>query len=137
MSGTIFHYRLLRQRYFSFLAELIVNQDTPDTPPDGTSWSRARRPLRPEDQALNGPARRWLRDLPPRRRPLRLASRHPRIVNRIAWCWADPLLSAQVLEDLLVDRRGGRSGFGAGILQELRRLQRFRAERTRSVAPSR
>ena len=92
-------------------------------------WSQARRALRPQDQSLLGPSRRWLQRLPPRRRPARLAAHYPRVVNRIALCWSDPGLSMQVLTDLLTDRRGGRSGFAAPIVHELRRLQRFNAER--------
>ena len=73
--------------------------------------------------ALTGTARHWLRRLPPRRRPLRLCELHPRAVNRIAWCWADPCMTAQVLEDLLQDRRGGRQSFPAPALRKLQRLR--------------
>jgi hypothetical protein len=88
-------------------------------------WVRARRPERDCDQALTGTARHWLRRLPTRRRPLRLCIAHPRVANRIAWCWQDPDLSAQVLEDLLHDRRGGRRGFAPAIVRELQRRREF------------
>lgn len=96
-----------------------------DEPPDDPRWLRQRRAPRACDQALNGTARRWLRQLPPRRRPLRLCMEHPRVANRIAWCWSDPLLADQVLDDLLVDRRGGRRGFAPAIARELRRLREY------------
>ncbi|HSM23105.1 MAG TPA: hypothetical protein VK876_12960, partial [Rubrivivax sp.] len=47
------------------------------------------------------------------------------VANRIAWCWNDPDLIRQVLEDLLHDRRGGRRGFAPGIVRELQRLREF------------
>lgn len=94
-----------------------------------------RRAPRIGDQALTGTARLWLRRLPSRRRPLRLCAAHPRVANRIAWCWGDPLLSAQVLDDLLVDRRGGRHGFAAPIVRELRRLREFNDQQRMELAP--
>lgn len=90
-------------------------------------WAPLRRPERHCDGALSGTTRRWLRELPPRRRPLRLCEAHPRVVNRIAWCWADASLREQVLDDLLVDRRGGRQGFPAPMVRELQRLREFQA----------
>ena len=50
-----------------------------------------------------------------------------RVANRIAWCWADAALREQVLDDLLVDRRGGRLGFAPTIVRELQRLREFQA----------
>jgi hypothetical protein len=79
------------------------------------------------DQRLTAATRRWLRHLPPGRRPLRLCAAHPRVANRIAWCWDDPELREAVLLDLLVDRRGGRTGFGATIVRELLRLRECHA----------
>ncbi len=94
---------------------------------DVARWAMVRRPERACDNALNGTARLWLRKLPARRRPLRLCASYPRVANRIAWCWSDVELSSQLLEDLLIDRRGGRRGFGAAITRELQRLQEFNA----------
>ena len=88
-------------------------------------WVMLRRPERACDSALNGTARRWLRRLPARRRPLRLCVAYPRVANRLAWCWVDTELSRQLLDDLLIDSRGGRRGFGAAINRELRRLKDF------------
>jgi hypothetical protein len=94
---------------------------------DEARWAAVRRPERACDHALNGTSRLWLRKLPARRRPLRLCIDHPRVANRIAWCWHDVELSSQLLDDLLQDRRGGRRGFGATIHRELKRLQEFNA----------
>ena len=98
-------------------------------------WLRARRPERECDRALTGTARQWLRRLPSRRRPLRLCLAHPRVVNRIAWCWNDPVLSAQVLDDLLHDRRGGRRGFAPVITRELQRLRQFNDQQRVELQP--
>jgi hypothetical protein len=101
----------------------------------GDAWVRARRPERECDRALTGTARQWLRRLPSRRRPLRLCLAHPRVVNRIAWCWNDPVLSAQVLDDLLHDRRGGRRGFAPVITRELQRLRQFNDQQRVELHP--
>jgi hypothetical protein len=84
-----------------------------------------RRPPRHADESLTGTTRIWLRRLPAGRRPLKLCIRYPRVANRLAWCWQDPVAAEQVLEDLLVDRRGDRHGFPRPIELELRRLRDF------------
>jgi len=95
-----------------------------DPPSDGEAHLlRLRRPPRACDEALTGTTRQWLRRLPPGRRPMRLCLRFPRVANRIAWCWSDPVLAEQALDDLLIDRRGGREGFPKAIVMELRRLR--------------
>jgi hypothetical protein len=88
-------------------------------------WAPLRRAPREGDATLTGPARQWLRRLPARRRPLRLCESYPRVANRIAWCWSDPVLAEQALDDLLTDRRGGRAGFPALVVRELQRLRHF------------
>jgi hypothetical protein len=108
------------------MLELLIRlQPQAEAAAEREHWLRARRPERECDRALTGTSRQWLRRLPPRRRPLRLCMVHPRVANRIAWCWNDPDLSRQVLQDLLVDRRGGRRGFAPGIVRELQRLREF------------
>ena len=100
----------------------------PDLDPGQTLWRSVRRADRECDRAISGTTRRWLRELPPRRRPLRLCETHPRVANRVAWCWADVALSDALLDDLLTDRRGGRQGFAPIIVRELRRLRDFNAQ---------
>ena len=87
---------------------------------------RRRRAPRADDRILTPATLAWLRSLPPRRRPLQLAAQFPRIANRIAWCWDDDDLTAQVFDDLLVDRRGGRIGFPDPVRRELVGLRRWR-----------
>ena len=103
----------------------MKSSDTPDSEP--LEWAPQRRAPRACDEALTGTARRWLRALPSRRRPLRLCELYPRVANRLAWCWSDPELATQVLDDLLHDRRGGRAGFPAPVTRELHRLAQFNA----------
>ena len=106
----------------------------PDPDPGQALWRGVRRTARECDRALTGTTRRWLRALPPRRRPLRLCEIHPRVANRIAWCWADAGLREAVLDDLLVDRRGGRQGFAPIIVRELQRLREFNAQQRVEVS---
>jgi hypothetical protein len=87
-----------------------------------------RRAPREADQSISEGTRRWLRELPPRRRPQRLCELQPRVANRIAWCWHDAALAARALDDLLTDRRGGRRGFPPVIVRELLRLREFNAQ---------
>lgn len=89
------------------------------------SWDSVRRAARHSDEGLTGTTRLWLRRLPAGRRPLQLCSQFPRVANLIAWNWRDPVLSHEVLDDLLADRRGGREGFPKAIATELRRLRDF------------
>ena len=96
-----------------------------DEPAPADPWEQLRRPPRHNDEALTGTTRAWLRRLPANRRPQALCMQFPRVANLIAWRWQDPLQAHQLLDDLLHDRRGGRSGFPAPVVQELRRLRDF------------
>ena len=61
-----------------------------------------------------------------------LAKGLPHIVDRLAACWAAPFDVVDVLDDLLVDRRGGRRGFPADALAELLALRRATMRRARA-----
>ena len=74
-----------------------------------------------DDLTTQGAA--WLEALPEHAQPRRLAQRHPRVVNRLAQVWADPLAAADGLDGLLIDGRGDRGGFSPAIRAELKRLQ--------------
>lgn len=90
---------------------------------DAIAFAALRRPPRPTDFRLDTTAERWLRSLPAHRRPHRLAADYPRVANRLAWCAHEPELFAQALQDLIADRRGGRRGFPAQVVRELKRLR--------------
>lgn len=98
------------------------------TDPGKPEFAHVRRPSRETDLVLTGTTRRWLRQLPARRRPVRLCELHPRVANRLAFAWSDPKTAEQMLEDLLQDRRGGRRGFAKAIVRELQRLREFNAQ---------
>ena len=83
------------------------------------NWESRRRASLPTDHAIGGHAVDWILSLPPNVRPLNLADSTPRIANALAEYWHDPDTAAGLLEDLLVDRRGGRRGFPAQIKKEL------------------
>lgn len=82
-------------------------------------WQDLRDPPSDRDRALNEQVGRWLRTLPGRFRPRALCAQFPRITNRIALCWNDPVLTQMLLDQLLVDHRGGRKGFPPDVAEDL------------------
>ena len=64
----------------------------------------------------------WLASLPPRVRPTCLATQYARIANRLCAAWDDPPECREILDDLLIDRRGGRKGFPKPVVRELQVL---------------
>lgn len=83
-----------------------------------------------QSEVLTEHAHAWVRKFPLQSRPLELCNVYPRVANRIAECWEDLAVTEVVLDDLLVDHRGGRKGFPAQIGIELLRLQSVHEERT-------
>ena len=86
------------------------------------------------DRTLSPLVPRWLESLPPESKAHYLCAHFPRIANRLALCWADPALALHLLDELFRDRRGGRRGFPAEALDELRSLRRVALHR---VGPKR
>ena len=97
-------------------------------------------------------AQRWLRSEPP---PLSftalgvamklgdagvsvktVATRFPHVLNRVGAAWDDPATVSEVMQDLMVDQRGGRRGFPPEALEELKALHVVCATRAAS-APNR
>ena len=113
----------------------VLKQILPPADAQTLHWVGRRRAARGIDNAVTGTTRQWLRRLPARRRPLRLCELYPRVVNRIAWCWAEAAVAEQVLDDLLQDRRGGRHGFPAPLLRELQRLREFNSQQRVETRP--
>jgi len=68
---------------------------------------------------------RWVAALPPPVRPLALLRRFPRIANALASGWNDPALARDYLFDLLVDHRGGRTGFPLDVQGEILALRTY------------
>jgi len=67
----------------------------------------------------------WLAQLPERTRPLELARQFPRIANKLCELWKRPSVCDRYLDDLVIDRRGGRKGFPLKIAGELSELRAY------------
>ncbi len=78
-----------------------------------------RSPGNPRDNILTKLAEEWCERPLPHAQTRALCERYPRIANRIALCWIDPVLTLALLDQLLRDRRGGRKGFPAPVHAEL------------------
>ena len=91
------------------------------------NWPARREPLRPVDTELSPLAEKWVLQVPSPIRPVQLCEHYPRIVNRIALCWPDRVLTAQVFETLFSLKRGGRRGFPKAIVEELTALRKHSA----------
>ncbi|CAN5484958.1 hypothetical protein BH09PSE5_BH09PSE5_04670 [soil metagenome] len=96
-------------------------------PSVATSGKAARGPDRARDKTLALETVRWMNSLPPSARPNELAALHPRICNHLAMIWSDQILMENYFNGLLVDTRGGRSGFSPKVGNELIRLHVFYA----------
>ena len=86
-------------------------------------WSKHRK-AKPARRMLPV-GQKWLDALPTDIFPAALAAQYPRIVNYIAVQWNDLSWCPAYLDELLVDRRGGRQGFPADVLRDLQKLQEF------------
>ena len=84
-------------------------------------WKTVRK-AHPLNQILPATSR-WCDSLPLSDVPSETMKTYPRIANRIALAWRDPRAAQEVLDDLLIDRRGGRQGFSPFVIIELMRLQ--------------
>ena len=70
--------------------------------------------------------RQWMESLPAHVRPVKLSLQFPRLVNLIALEWERDAAIARLFADLLIDRRGRRSGFPTAIVRELHALRDYR-----------
>jgi hypothetical protein len=100
-----------------------------------TDWSKERATPRPSDVQLGGLAIAWSLRLDPAICPAELIKLYPRVANRLALCWADPILAGRLLDSLIKDRRGGRKGFPAAVRAELVGLRKLFPEE-RAVEPA-
>ena len=67
----------------------------------------------------------WLAALPPNVRPLALATKYPRLANRIAQEWREPSACRRDFDDLVYDKRGTRRGFPPDVYVELLALRDY------------
>jgi len=64
-----------------------------------------------------------LPELPEAVRPRQLALRYARLANRICEAWKEPHKCEKLLDELMMDRRGGRKGFPLQVANELATLR--------------
>jgi hypothetical protein len=95
----------------------------------GGDWEQTRAPLIDDDRVMQSHTHAWLRSIPNGVHPKQLCRHYPRIANRIAVQWHDLAAVDRLLTDLMVDRRGDRSGFTPRIRHEIDRLYRMHAKR--------
>jgi hypothetical protein len=79
------------------------------------------------DEALEPATQTWLESLPEDVRPVALAAAYPRIANRLCLLWRRVARCEEFLDELLVDRRGGRAGFPLAVAKELTVLRSYYA----------
>jgi hypothetical protein len=95
-----------------------------------TDWAQTRSPPSQFDLGLLPLTEEWIASLPRNVQPHQLATRHRRLTNRLALCWKDPDLTERVLDELLLDKRGGeRKGFSAPVAAELLALREHLARK--------
>ena len=98
--------------------------------PSEQDCSAQRSPARPNDTRLSALAIAWSIQLPKDIRPDELIRQYPRIANRLALCWNDPVLSGRLLDSYIKDRRGKRKGFPKPVEEELLRMRKLFAAET-------
>ena len=94
-------------------------------PTDPNAWIARRRPRVATDRALAGTTIDWLLKLPDGLRPHKLCEQLPRLANQIANAWSYPDQCVASIDDLLIDRRGGRRGLPLALRLEVQALRDF------------
>ena len=90
-------------------------------------WPSRRMPQGEADRGLSEATRLWAESLPAQARPRQLLDQFPRVANRIGQSWRDARACRAVLDELIVDRRGGRRGFPRAVADEINALNELRA----------
>jgi hypothetical protein len=97
----------------------VVDASAAQSPPTTSPATyRAMRKAQPANFLLPW-TRIWLDRLAPEVRPQDLARDYPRIANRFAAEWWDPIGLDHLFDDLLHDRRGGRRGFPQDVQADI------------------
>ena len=97
--------------------------ETISPPPPPRDWTPARK-AHPADTRFPATVR-WIDALPDEIRPHALSGAFPRIANMIAQLWPNAAGFSDYMNELLVDRRGGRKGFPLEVLADLNRLRAY------------
>jgi len=91
------------------------------TPKKAENWEAKRSGSASEP--LSDAAAGWMAELPEAVRPRQLALRYARLANRICEAWKEPHKCEKLLDELMMDRRGGRKGFPLQVANELATLR--------------
>lgn len=86
------------------------------------NWIEKRHASGPE--VLSGEAAAWVAGLPEAVRPKQLALRYARLANRLAQVWKDQPRCERLLDELMIDKRGGRKGFPLPVVNEVATLRK-------------
>jgi hypothetical protein len=92
-------------------------------PKKAENWEEKRTQSVPEP--LSDEASAWMAELPESIRPRQLALRYARLANRLCKAWQEPVKCERLLDDLMMDRRGGRKGFPLQVANELATLRDY------------
>ena len=84
-------------------------------------WRTKRTPT--PSEPLSDEANAWIASLPESVRPRQLALRYARLANRLCKAWPHRAQCERLLDELMIDRRGGRKGFPLAIANELATLR--------------
>lgn len=104
------------------VAELITRvavstKEAPESVPSRMRTSRL--------PTIDAAAIELLEGLPPALRLVGLRGQFPRVLNRIARAWPDPLAFAALMDSLMIDERGNREGFPFEVVKEVTELRRY------------
>jgi hypothetical protein len=80
------------------------------------------RVAKPQDELLPQTVK-WMESLGDDTRPKEIPTVYPRIANALCRLWNTPKACLTYLDELLIDRRGGRTGFPGGIVLEIASLK--------------
>jgi hypothetical protein len=112
-------------RLKALLASPYLGDSLPPCDPETLTWTRT--PARDRDRVLLSQTHLWLRQIPSSLLPKHLCRLHPHIANRFAECWGDRERFEACIDDLLIDRRGGRKGFSGRVRNEIEQLELLHA----------
>ena len=90
-----------------------------------TDWQTLRHDVDVTGTRLEERTFKWLATLPSSVRPMVTARQFPHVANRIGELWPHCEFTRLYLQSLVIDRRGGRNGFPAGVKREIEALQQY------------
>ena len=96
-------------------------------------WTPYRKNRHLQEEQVAPATLAWLGGIAEKVRPAALLRRFPRIANKIADLWGDPVICERYLNGLMIDQRGDRQGFPSEVAVEIATLKNYLITR---VAPA-